>query len=80
MIIIFGKIGEIKENDQQFQLLSQMDLFMVDQHSILLIFRIFDENKRIQRNAIYFCIFEELLAHNYHDNKYKSFDLTYGEF
>jgi len=57
-----------------------MNFFMINQDSILLIFRIFNENKRIERNAVYFCIFEELLAHNYHDNKYKSFDLTYGSF
>jgi len=53
---------------------------VVDKHSISLIFRFFNEYKRIKRNAVYFCIFEELLAHNYHDNKYKSFDLTYGSF
>ena len=66
MIIIFCHISNIKENDQQFQLLSQMDLFVVDENFIPFIFGIFNENKREQRNAVYFCIFEKLLAHNYH--------------
>ena len=80
MIIIFDYICEVKKDNQQLQLLLQMNFFVVNEHAILLIFRIFDENKRIKRNAIYFCIFEEILAHNYHNNKYKSFDLTYGAF
>jgi len=57
-----------------------MNFFMINQDSILLIFRILDENKRKECNAVYFCIFEEPLAYNYHNNKYKSFDLTYGTF
>ena len=57
-----------------------MNFFMINQNSILLIIRIFNEYKRIECNTIYFCIFEKPLAHNYHDNKYKSFDLTYGSF
>ena len=73
MVIKLCNISDVEENNQQFQLLSYMNFLMVDEHFILLIFRFFDENKRKKRNAIYFCIFEELLAHDYHNNKYKSF-------
>lgn len=66
MIIILRNVQDVKENQQKFQLLSKMYLFMIDKHPISFIFRIFNENKRIERNAIYFCIFEKDLAHNYH--------------
>lgn len=71
MVIKFCHIPDIKENHEQLQLLSDVDFFMVDENFILFILRIFNEDKRIKRNAVYFCIFEELLAYNYHKTNIK---------
>jgi hypothetical protein len=53
-IIILDYIEDIKENNQQLQLLSQMDFFVIDQYFIFLIFGVPNEDKREKSDAANF--------------------------
>jgi len=56
-VIILDYIEDIKENNQHFQLLPQMDFFVVDQYFIFLIFGFPNEDKREKSNAVNFKFF-----------------------
>ncbi|MBO9690079.1 MAG: hypothetical protein J7550_00275 [Chryseobacterium sp.] len=53
-IIVFDNIKDVKENDEHFQLLPQMDFFVIDQYIIFLIFGFPNEDKGKESNAINF--------------------------
>ncbi len=49
--IVFAQVQEIKENNQQFRLLPEMNFFMIDEYRIFLIFGVPDEDEGKKRNA-----------------------------
>jgi hypothetical protein len=53
-VIIFDDIKNIKENNKHFELLSQMDFFVIDKYFIFLIFGFPNEDKGKESNAVNF--------------------------
>lgn len=53
-IIVFDNIKNVKENNEHFELLSQMDFFVIDKYFIFLIFGFPNEDKGKKSNAIDF--------------------------
>ena len=53
-IIVLNNIEDVKENDEHFQLLTQMDFFVIDQYIIFLIFGFPNEDKGKESDAINF--------------------------
>jgi|APAra7269097138_1048543.scaffolds.fasta_scaffold16091_2 hypothetical protein len=53
-IIVFNNVENIEENNEHFQLLLQMDFFVIDQYIIFLIFGFPNEDKGKESNAINF--------------------------
>ncbi len=53
-VIIFNNIENIEENNEHFQLLPQMDFFVIDQYIIFLIFGFPNEDKGKECDAINF--------------------------
>lgn len=53
-IVVLDQITDIKENNQHFHLLPQVDFFVIDQYVIFLIFGVPNEDKRKKSNAVNF--------------------------
>ena len=53
-VVIFDDIKNIKENNEHFELLSQMNFFVIDKYFIFLIFGFPNEDKGKKSNAVNF--------------------------
>ena len=71
MKIIFKDIPDIKENNQQFQLLAQVNSLVIYQDPVLPQFLFPKNDKGKKRDRRNFRIFEKQLADNNHETKIK---------
>ncbi len=53
-VIIFNNVEEVKKDNKHFQLLAQMNFFVIDKYFIFLIFGFPNEDKGKESNAVNF--------------------------